>query len=66
MEILKAVEDVYNKKQEAEERNRKKMELPQSEHSKLYDQMRAALYDTQKCVEVCIIYIYRLNGNLGV
>ncbi|RZC43002.1 uncharacterized protein BDFB_011753, partial [Asbolus verrucosus] len=49
--ILEAVKEQYKKKQGAEQRNTDKMKIPQSKHSQLYDQMRAALYDTQKSVE---------------
>ncbi|KAJ3638080.1 hypothetical protein MTP99_001488 [Tenebrio molitor] len=51
VEILKAVKNAYTKKVESERRNEEKTKIPQSEHSQLYDQMRAALFDTQKSVE---------------
>ncbi|XP_044264548.1 uncharacterized protein LOC123011256 [Tribolium madens] len=50
-EILKAVKEAYTNKAEVEKRNAEKIAIPKSEHSELYDQMRAALLDTQKSVE---------------
>ncbi|EFA06809.2 uncharacterized protein LOC662519 [Tribolium castaneum] len=50
-EILKAVKEAYTTKAEVERRNAEKVAIPKSEHSELYDQMRAALLDTQKSVE---------------
>ncbi|KAJ8970893.1 hypothetical protein NQ314_000980 [Rhamnusium bicolor] len=48
---LAAVKAQYNKKMEAERINSAKYEVPVSEHTKQYEQMKAAVFDTQKLVE---------------
>lgn len=51
MEVLNAVRAHYKKKIDAERRNKEQNEVELSEHSKLYENMKAAVYDTQKMVE---------------
>lgn len=49
--ILRAVRAHYKKKVDAERRNKEQTEVELSEHSKIYENMKAAVYDTQKLVE---------------
>lgn len=51
MEVLNAVRAHYKKKMDAERRNREQTEVELSEHSKIYENMKAAVFDTQKLVE---------------
>lgn len=51
MEVLYAVRAHYKKKMDIEKRNKEQTEGELSEHSKIYENMKAAVYDTQKLVE---------------
>ncbi|XP_030763780.1 uncharacterized protein LOC115888254 [Sitophilus oryzae] len=49
--IYGAVKTHWEKKMEVEESNRNQFNLPLSDHSKLYEELRVAALDTQKLVE---------------
>lgn len=51
-DALADVKRARDRQREAELRNQDKRKLPVSEHSQMYDQMRNAIFDTQKNVEV--------------
>ncbi|KAJ3648501.1 hypothetical protein Zmor_020299 [Zophobas morio] len=51
-QIHKAVKEAYTKRADAIKKNEQKTAIPKSAHSELYDEMRAALFDTYKSVEV--------------
>lgn len=50
--VLADVKAARGKQLEIENRMAEKRRIPVSEHSQMHDQMRAALFDTQKDVEV--------------
>lgn len=49
--VYKAVTAHFKKKQSVEEQNRNQFKLPMSDHTKLYEDLRAAALDAQKLVE---------------
>ncbi|CAH1169550.1 unnamed protein product [Phaedon cochleariae] len=51
MIVLKEVREQYNKKMEAERKNKQQDEVELSEHSKMYEKMKSTVLDTQKMVE---------------
>lgn len=57
-EALADIKRARARQQEMELRNQEKRKIPISAHSQMYDQMRSALYDTQKSVEVSKIFSY--------
>lgn len=58
-DALADVKKARARQQEAELRIQEKRKIPISAHSQMYDQMRNALFDTQKSVEVSIDTIDR-------
>ena len=46
------MKEAYTKRADAIKKNEQKTAIPKSAHSELYDEMRAALFDTYKSVEV--------------
>lgn len=51
MAVLEAVRAQYKKKMDMERRNKEKETVELSEHSKMYENMKAAVFDTQRMVE---------------
>ncbi|CAH1958648.1 unnamed protein product [Acanthoscelides obtectus] len=49
--VLEAVKEHYNKKLQLEKKEKQKDKTEVSEHSKMYDQMKTAVFDTQRLVE---------------
>lgn len=52
---LKVVRAAYKTKTDAEQQIKDKTTMPTSEHTKKYEEMKAAVFDTQKLVEVRIV-----------
>lgn len=52
---MKVVRAAYKFKTDAEQQIKDKTTLPTSEHTKKYEEMKAAVFDTQKLVEVRIL-----------
>lgn len=51
-EAWREVKEAHDKKVKMEQKNQEKLEIPLTEGAKLYEQMKAALFDTQRSVEV--------------
>lgn len=49
--VLEAVRAQYKKKMDLERKNKEKTDVELSDHSKIYESMKAAVFDTQKLVE---------------
>lgn len=60
---LKVVRAAYKVKTDAEQQIKDKTTLPETEHTKKYEEMKAAVFDTQKLVEVRMI-LHHMNYQL--